>query len=198
MWAKWRNLHLLSQVSEYDCNATTPPLAQQGVSCILQRLLCTYSNSIQQPPTCSPTGGPDGFNSHCSITPHSDLTYVTAGPQPKSRDTVYSSHGTLYSNYNFFQNREKFLCFNHFLHFQDKFLHYQSITRIVSILNLDYTSLFYSILSSETTFRSGTSNVMHVPCVLTKGHELQPRGSSSKSSRHMQQFSPFLQQISPF
>jgi hypothetical protein len=39
-----------------------------------------------------------------------------------------------------------------------------------SIFNLDYSPLFCSILSSEITFRSGTSNVMHVPCDLTKGY----------------------------
>ncbi len=58
------------------------------MSCIRQRPLCAYSNGIQQPPSCRPTGGPDGFDPHGSSTPH--LTYVAAGTQPstfKSRDT---------------------------------------------------------------------------------------------------------------
>ena len=69
-----------SQVPEYDGSTTSPLMAQQGVSCILQRPLCAYSNGIQQPPFCRPTGGPDGFDSHGSSTPH--LTYVAAWDQP--------------------------------------------------------------------------------------------------------------------
>jgi hypothetical protein len=67
--------------------------------------------------------------------------------------------------------------------------------RIFSIFNLDYSPLFCSILRSKITFRSGISNIMHAPCVLTKGHEVLPRGSSSYSARHIQLLSPFLQQF---
>ncbi len=55
----------------------------------------------------------------------------------------------------------------------------------LSILNLDYSPLFCNILRSEITFRNGTSNAMHVPCVLTKGHKLRPRGSSSSPARNI-------------
>ena len=70
------------QVPEYDGSATSPLKAQHGVSCILQRPLCAHSNGIQQPPSCRPTGGPDGFDSHGSSTPH--LTYVAAWDQPST------------------------------------------------------------------------------------------------------------------
>jgi hypothetical protein len=60
----------------------------RGVSCIRQRPLCAYSNGIQQPPFCRPTGGPAGFDPHGSSTPH--LTYVAAG----TRQPSHLSHGT--------------------------------------------------------------------------------------------------------
>jgi hypothetical protein len=71
---------------------------------------------------------------------------------------------------------------------------FSMFTRIFSFFNLDYSPLFYSILRSKITFPSGTSNVMHVPCILTKSHEVRPRGSSSNSARHVQLFYPFSQQ----
>ncbi len=50
-------------------------------------------------------------------------------------------------------------------------------TTVFSILNLDYYILFCGILRSKITFWSGASNVMHVPCVLTKDHRRQVTAS---------------------
>jgi hypothetical protein len=103
--------------------------------------------------------------------------------QPRMRGSGW------YRSYNFLQNRENFLHFHHFLHFHENFLHFH---HFFSILNLYYSPLFCNILCSEIPFRSRTSNVMHVPCVtvLTKGHEIRPRGSSSNPARNIQYFSP--------
>ncbi len=103
------------------------------------------------------------------------------------RDFVSSRGSTAawatYHNYNFIQNRENFLHFSTFSIFTRFF---SIFTRFFSILNLAFFLLFCNILRSEITFQSGTSNVMHVPCVPTKGHELRPRGSSSNPARNIQ------------
>ncbi len=137
---------------------------------------CWTLGYVQSCPAVIWSGHPCGYLFHGTANNHQ---LCTVQDHCRSLPTSWPSIVTII----FSKIARIFLIFSTFSIFTRFF---SSFTTFFSILKLDYSPLFCNILRSDITFRSGTSNVMHVPCVPTKGHDLRPRGSNSNPARNIQ------------